>query len=406
MSDLVLLPTVTYNLALKPFNPVAAIEDEYPITIRLTLAAVDPEAVDDKDEPSTLRLLKRPLLLDDEDLYDDEAEEDDDEEEDELDDEEEAKPKKGSKKDDEDDQEDEEEDDDEDEDDEDDEDDVEEFVICTLSPKVQFQQSLDLTITPQEQVYFVVTGSYPIHLTGNYIEHPANDDEDYDEDYDEDEYDLTPDEDEIIHGYDVNEEYDEESDEEEPRIEEVEEDEEEEKPKKRAAEESKEKKSKKAKKDDKKVQFTKELEQGPTGSTLFEEKKESKNETKKETKKEEAKDSKKKYPTKTLLGGVVTEDRKVGSGTTAKSGNKVGIRYIGKLKNGKTFDKNTSGKPFAFTLGKGECIKGFDLGVAGMAVGGERRVVIPAKMGYGSQSLPGIPANSELTFDIKLVSLK
>ncbi|KAK6201672.1 uncharacterized protein RJT21DRAFT_84757, partial [Scheffersomyces amazonensis] len=95
-----------------------------------------------------------------------------------------------------------------------------------------------------------------------------------------------------------------------------------------------------------------------------------------------------------------------GQGQTAKSGNKVGIRYIGKLKNGKVFDKNTNGKPFSFNLGKGECIKGFDLGVAGMAVGGERRVIIPAKMGYGSQALPGIPANSELTFDIKLVSLK
>ena len=117
-------------------------------------------------------------------------------------------------------------------------------------------------------------------------------------------------------------------------------------------------------------------------------------------------DKKKKFPTKTLLGGVITEDRKIGSGATAKSGNKVGIRYIGKLKNGKVFDKNTSGKPFSFKLGKGECIKGFDLGVTGMAVGGERRVIIPPKMGYGSQALPGIPANSELTFDIKLVSLK
>ena len=191
--------------------------------------------------------------------------------------------------------------------------------------------------------------------------------------------------------------------------------------KKRNAEESEaptSKKSKKAKKEDKKsVQFTKDLEQGPTGSTLVEDKAEKKGKKEKakkeEPKKEESKkeqpkkeEASKKFPTKTLLGGVITEDRKTGKGQTAKSGNKVGIRYIGKLKNGKVFDKNTSGKPFVFGLGKGECIKGFDLGVAGMAVGGERRVIIPPKMGYGSQALPGLPANSELTFDIKLVSIK
>ena len=82
------------------------------------------------------------------------------------------------------------------------------------------------------------------------------------------------------------------------------------------------------------------------------------------------------------------------------------MRYIGKLKNGKVFDKNTSGKPFVFNLGRGEVIKGWDIGVAGMAVGGERRIVIPAPYAYGRQALPGIPANSELTFDVKLVSLK
>ena len=82
------------------------------------------------------------------------------------------------------------------------------------------------------------------------------------------------------------------------------------------------------------------------------------------------------------------------------------MRYIGKLKNGKVFDKNTSGKPFTFKLGQGEVIKGWDIGVAGMAVGGERRIVIPAPYAYGKQALPGIPANSELTFDVKLVSMK
>jgi FK506-binding nuclear protein len=384
---------------------------------------LDPEAADDKAEPSTLRILKKSNdFLDDDDLADLadlEAEEDDDAEEEEEDELDETPKKLNGKKNADEGEEEEEEDDEEDEDsDEDDEDgDIEEYVVCTLSPKTQYQQTLDLTITPSEEVYFVVTGSYPIHLTGNYVEHPADetDSEEEDDEYDEDEYDLTPDEDEIIYGapFDDDEIDEDDSEEEEdeestPKIEVIEDEEEDVVAKKRPAEEPASKKSKKAKKNEKKeekksVQFTKELEQGPTGSTLVE-KKEDKKAEKKTEKKE--KNGDKKFPTKTLLGGVITEDRKVGSGPLAKSGSKVGIRYIGKLKNGSVFDKNTTGKPFTFKLGKGECIKGFDLGVAGMAVGGERRVIIPPKMGYGSQALPGIPANSELTFDIKLISLK
>ncbi|PVH15826.1 uncharacterized protein CXQ87_003681 [Candidozyma duobushaemuli] len=392
-----LLPISTYNLALEPFNPQPALQEEFPVTVRITMAAVDPEAADDKEEPSTLRVLKRAIPFGGDDAFDLDSEDEDDEE-DELDSEEEPEePKKESKKEKKDKKskkEEEEEEEEEDEDDEDDEDDlddeVEEFVLCTLSPKVQFQQTLDFTVSPNEEVHFVVTGSYPIHLSGNYVEHPADDEEDdfdsEDEDeYDSDAYNLTPDEDELIDLEALEDASDVEG-----KIEELVE---EEGSKKRAAEEEPQasKKSKKEKKkEDKKVQFTKELEQGPTPSKK--EKKEKAKEEKKKEDKEEKKD--KKFPTKTLLGGVITEDRKTGSGATAKSGNKVGIRYIGKLKDGKVFDKNTSGKPFVFNLGKGECIKGFDLGVAGMA------------MAYGSQKLPGIPANSELTFDIKLVSLK
>lgn len=397
-------------MALEPFNPQPALQEEFPVTVRITMAAVDPESVDDKSEPSTLRVLKRAVPFGD-DAFDIDSEDEDDEE-DELDSEEEEEPKesKKEKKDkklkkqqkEEEEEEEEEEDEEDDEDDLDDE--VEEFVLCTLSPKVQFQQTIDFTISPSEEVHFVVTGSYPIHLSGNYVEHPADDEEDdYDSEddlSDEEGYNLTPDEDELLDLEALEDESDVEG-----KIEELVE--EEEGSKKRAAEEEPQptKKSKKEKKkDDKKVQFTKELEQGPT--PLKKEKKEKAKEEKKEVTADKEDKKEKKFPTKTLLGGVITEDRKTGSGSAAKSGNKVGIRYIGKLKNGKVFDKNTSGKPFVFNLGKGECIKGFDLGVAGMAVGGERRVVIPPKMAYGSQKLPGIPANSELTFDIKLVSLK
>ena len=67
---------------------------------------------------------------------------------------------------------------------------------------------------------------------------------------------------------------------------------------------------------------------------------------------------------------------------------------------------NKKGKPFTFTLGRGEAIKGMDIGVAGLAVGGERRIIVPAHLAYGGKSLPGIPANSELTFDLKLLEIK
>lgn len=431
-----LIPIATYNLNLQPFSPAAAVDLDFPTTIRITSAALDPEPVDKDAKPSTLRLLKRKIPFDDDydeddDMEEDELDEDEeDEEEDEGEEQEEEEEEEEEKK--EKNEDDEEEEEEEEDSDLDDEYDDEEFVICTLSPETKYQQTIDITIQPDEEVYFVVTGSYPIHLSGNYVDHPDDEDsedEDDEEDYDSDEYDLTPDEDELYDLEDLEDASDVEN-----KIEELVE---EENNKKRSQEEEEPeepketKKSKKAKKE--KVQFSDELEHGPgpeygkkekeaKKDTQADTKKDSKKETKKDSKKEAKKEAKKetketkettkeepkdkKYPTKTLLGGVVTEDRKLGKGTTAKSGNRVGIRYIGKLKNGKVFDKNTSGKPFTFGLGKGECIKGFDLGVTGMAVGGERRVVIPPKMGYGSQALPGIPANSELTFDIKLVSLK
>ncbi|KAJ1923371.1 peptidylprolyl isomerase fpr3 [Tieghemiomyces parasiticus] len=110
----------------------------------------------------------------------------------------------------------------------------------------------------------------------------------------------------------------------------------------------------------------------------------------------------------TLAGGLIIEDIKVGSGAAARKGQRVGMRYVGKLqKNGKVFDKCTSGKPFSFRLGAGEVIKGWDQGIAGMKEGGERRLTIPAPLAYGRQgAAPDIPANATLVFDVKLVNLK
>jgi FK506-binding nuclear protein len=67
---------------------------------------------------------------------------------------------------------------------------------------------------------------------------------------------------------------------------------------------------------------------------------------------------------------------------------------------------NKKGKAFSFKLGSGEVIKGWDIGVVGMSVGGERRLTIPSHLAYGSKSMPQIPANSTLVFDIKLLEIK
>lgn len=67
---------------------------------------------------------------------------------------------------------------------------------------------------------------------------------------------------------------------------------------------------------------------------------------------------------------------------------KVAVRYIGRLPgSGKVFDSNTKGAPFKFSLGKGEVIKGWDLGVNGMQVGGSRKLTVPAALAYGKMSL-------------------
>jgi len=107
-----------------------------------------------------------------------------------------------------------------------------------------------------------------------------------------------------------------------------------------------------------------------------------------------------------LPNGLKIQDAKLGEGPQAKKGAKVSVRYIGKLLDGKVFDSNTKGKPFTFRLGAGEVIKGWDEGVSGMKVGGERLLIIPPSLGYGKRKMSDIPANSTLRFEVKLVDTK
>jgi len=115
-----------------------------------------------------------------------------------------------------------------------------------------------------------------------------------------------------------------------------------------------------------------------------------------------------KTPKRTLKGGVQVEDIKEGSGQECKAGHMVGMYYEGRLKsNNKRFDGLQSGKPFKFKLGSGQVIKGWDVGVLGMKVGGKRKLIIPAQLGYGAQGAPpDIPPNSTLVFDIECKFVK
>lgn len=125
-----------------------------------------------------------------------------------------------------------------------------------------------------------------------------------------------------------------------------------------------------------------------------------------EAKKEEAPVEKKEK--KQIAGGVSIEDLKVGSGPVAKAGKVVMVYYEGRLKqNNKMFDNCVKGPGFKFRLGSKEVISGWDVGIAGMKVGGKRKIVCPPAMAYGAKgSPPVIPPNSTLVFEVELKNVK
>lgn len=114
----------------------------------------------------------------------------------------------------------------------------------------------------------------------------------------------------------------------------------------------------------------------------------------------------------TTDSGLRYVEHVAGSGAEAVSGKKVEVHYTGWLNEGDTkgkkFDSSVDrGQPFAFSLGVGMVIKGWDQGVAGMKVGGKRTLYIPSKLGYGSRGAGGvIPPNADLIFDVELLGVK
>lgn len=102
------------------------------------------------------------------------------------------------------------------------------------------------------------------------------------------------------------------------------------------------------------------------------------------------------------------EDTKVGTGDEAVNGKKAIVHYTGYLTDGTEFDSSVKrGMPFAFALGAGEVIKGWDQGVVGMKVGGKRKLTIPPELGYGEAGAGGvIPPNAVLVFDVELIAVE
>lgn len=108
-------------------------------------------------------------------------------------------------------------------------------------------------------------------------------------------------------------------------------------------------------------------------------------------------------------------DGKIGKGDEAKSGNTVTVHYTGWLRDpkakgqkGKEFDSSRKREAFSFTVNGGEVIRGWDLGVLGMKIGGKRTLIIPAALAYGAREVGNglIPANSDLVFDVELLKVK
>ena len=100
------------------------------------------------------------------------------------------------------------------------------------------------------------------------------------------------------------------------------------------------------------------------------------------------------------------EDIVVGDGAPAAAGDTLTVHYIGTLDDGQVFDDSYArGEPYTFRLGAGTVIRGWDQGLVGMRVGGKRRLIIPADLGYGASGSGSIPPNATLIFDVELLDI-
>lgn len=111
--------------------------------------------------------------------------------------------------------------------------------------------------------------------------------------------------------------------------------------------------------------------------------------------------------TVTTASGLMIEELALGEGDAAKSGDQVTVHYTGWLTDGRKFDSSHDRRdPFSFALGRGNVIAGWDEGVAGMKIGGKRKLTIPPQLGYGARGAGGvIPPNATLVFEVELLGV-
>ncbi|CAD7084269.1 unnamed protein product [Hermetia illucens] len=278
------------------------------------------------------------------------------------------------------------------------------YILCTLRKGKTEQVPLDLNFSEGDEISFTAQGGGNVHLAGYFMTDPDIMYEDSDSEQESaDDLDLTDGkdleespknnkkaknagqlkrkaEDKPIESSDEEDESaDEEDDDDDDEDEEDEEDESE-----SEEEEKQQPKKKQPKLDKSKENLVNGKAQQP--------------------KEKKVQNEKPKGGEKTLQGGVKIEDIQVGGGQEARPGKKVQVYYEGRLKsNNKVFDSSKQGAGFKFILGRGEVIKGWDIGVAGMKIGGKRRITCPPNMAYGARgSPPVIPPNSTLVFDVEL----
>jgi FKBP-type peptidyl-prolyl cis-trans isomerase len=111
----------------------------------------------------------------------------------------------------------------------------------------------------------------------------------------------------------------------------------------------------------------------------------------------------------TLEGGLKVQDMVVGEGQEARAGDTVAVHYTGWLTDGTKFDSSVDrGQPFVFPLGQGRVIRGWDVGVQGMKVGGKRKLTIPSDLAYGEEGAGGgaIPPGATLVFEVELLDIQ